>query len=157
MEDAIIINKSSIERGFGRSFFLRSYSVEEKRYFGIERDEIKIPDKSVQGYRTEEAYSILGEDGVINRETRVKAGDVLVGRVSPLRFFGQSESLMVGIENRRETSETVRYGEEGIVDNVLVTETISGDKIIKIVVRSERNPEIGDKFETDNYLYYFIS
>jgi len=146
MEDAIIINKSSIERGFGRSFFLRSYSVEEKRYFGIERDEIKIPDKSVQGYRTEEAYSILGEDGVINRETRVKAGDVLVGRVSPLRFFGQSESLMVGIENRRETSETVRYGEEGIVDNVLVTETISGDKIIKIVVRSERNPEIGDKF-----------
>ncbi|MBI4895363.1 MAG: DNA-directed RNA polymerase subunit B [Candidatus Aenigmarchaeota archaeon] len=146
MDDAIIINKSSIDRGFGRSFFLRSYGIEEKRYFGIERDEIKIPDKSVQGYKTEEAYSILGEDGIINRETEVKSGDVLVGRVSPLRFFGQSESLMVGIESRRETSETVRYGEEGIVDNVLVTETISGDKIVKIVVRSDRNPEIGDKF-----------
>ncbi|MBI5332561.1 MAG: DNA-directed RNA polymerase subunit B'' [Candidatus Aenigmarchaeota archaeon] len=146
MEDAIIINKSSIERGFGRSVFIRSYNIEEKRYFGIERDEIKIPEKSVQGYKTEEAYASLGEDGIINRETPVVSGDVLVGRVSPLRFFGQSESLMVGIENRRETSETVRYGEEGIVDNVLVTETISGDKIVKIVVRSERNPEIGDKF-----------
>ena len=146
MEDAIIFNKASLERGMGRSFAFRTYKVEEKRYFGIERDEIKIPDKTVSGYKTEESYANLSEDGIINREIEVKAGNVLVGRVSPLRFFGPTESFMVGVESRRETSEIIRYGEEGIVDNVLITETSAGNKLIKVIVRSQAIPELGDKF-----------
>ena len=146
MEDGIVINKASIERGLGHSYFFRNYSTEEKIYWGIEKDEIKIPDKSVSGYRTEEAYTNLAEDGIVNRETHVESGDVLIGKVSPLRFFGPVESFMVETENKRETSETIRHGEEGIIDSVLVSETISGDKLVKINVRSRRIPELGDKF-----------
>jgi DNA-directed RNA polymerase subunit B len=146
MEDGVVVNKASLERGFGRSYSFRSYITEEKRYWGIERDEIKIPDKSVSGYRTDEAYANLTSDGVISPETRVESGDVLVGKISPLRFFGPMESFMTEVENRRETSETIRYGEEGIVDSVILTETASGNKLVKIKVRSERIPELGDKF-----------
>ncbi|MBI2970790.1 MAG: DNA-directed RNA polymerase subunit B [Candidatus Aenigmarchaeota archaeon] len=146
MEDGVIVNKASIERGFGRSFFFRNYVTEEKKYWGIEKDEIKIPDKSVSGYRTEEAYANLSADGIVNRETAVNSSDVLIGKVSPLRFFGPMESFMVETESRRETSETIRHGEDGIVDNVFVTETISGNKLVKINVRSSRMPELGDKF-----------
>ena len=146
MEDGIVFNKASIERGFGRSYFFRSYITEEKKYWGIEKDEIKIPDKSVNGYKTEESYANLAQDGIINREIEVQAGDVIVGKVSPLRFFGPVESFMSETENRRETSETIRYGEEGIVDNVIITETINGNKLIKVNVRTERIPELGDKF-----------
>ncbi len=146
MEDGIVFNKASIERGLGRSFFFRTYATEEKNYWGIEKDEICLPDKSINGYRTEEAYANLAEDGVVNREIEVKSGDVLIGKVSPLRFFGPVESFMVETENRRETSETIRHGEEGIIDNVFVSETIAGNKLVKINVRSERQPELGDKF-----------
>ncbi len=146
MEDGIVFNKASIERGFGRSIFFRTYTVEEKKYWSIERDEIKIPDKSVSGYRTEDAYANLAVDGIINREIEVQSGDVLVGRISPLRFFGPVENFMMDTENRRETSETIRHGEEGIVDNVIVTESMSGNKLVKVIVRSDRIPELGDKF-----------
>ncbi len=146
MEDGIVFNKASIERGFGRSYFFRSYSTEEKKYWGIEKDEIKIPDKSISGYRTEEAYANLDKDGIVNREISVQSGDVLVGKISPLRFFGPVESFMVETESRRETSETIRHGEDGVVDNVLLTETGSGNKLVKVMVRSERIPELGDKF-----------
>ncbi len=146
MEDGIVLNKASIERGFGRSYFFRSYATEEKKYWGIEKDEIKIPDKSIPGYRTEESYANLDEDGVVNREIHVESGDVLVGKISPLRFFGPVESFMVETESRRETSEIIRHGEEGIVDNVVITETASGNKLVKVTVRSERIPELGDKF-----------
>jgi len=71
---------------------------------------------------------------------------VLIGKVSPLRFFGPVESFMVETETRRETSETIRHGEEGIIDNVFVSETVAGNKLVKINVRSERQPELGDKF-----------
>ncbi len=146
MEDGIVLKKGSVDRGMGRSFALRNYIVEEKKYWGIENDEIKIPDKSISGYRTDEAYANLGVDGIVNRETNVESGDVLVGKVSPLRFFGPVESFMVEAEMRRETSETIRYGEEGIVDNVILTGTSAGNKLVKINVRSERIPELGDKF-----------
>ncbi len=146
MEDSIILNKGSIERGMGRSFFFRNYVTEEQKYWGIEKDEIKIPDKSVNGYRTEEAYINLAEDGIINRETSVVSGDVLVGKISPLRFFGPMENFMMETENRRETSEVIRHGEEGIVDTVIVTQSSDGNKLVKVLVRSMRIPDIGDKF-----------
>lgn len=146
MEDGIVFNKASIERGFGRSYFFRTYVTEEKKYWGIEKDEIKIPDKSISGYRTEEAYANLDKDGIVDREISVQSGDVLVGKISPLRFFGPVESFMVETESRRETSETIRHDEEGIIDNVVITETGSGNKLVKVSVRSERIPELGDKF-----------
>jgi len=145
MEDAVIINKGSIERGLGRSFFFRTYQIEETRYGGGQVDEIKIPEKDVKGYRSEKAYSLLSEDGLINSETEVIGGDVLVGKTSPLRFLNRGEFL-TGIQNRRETSLVLRHGERGIVDKVLITETQNGDKLIKVTVRDQRTPELGDKF-----------
>ena len=146
MEDGIVFNKASIERGFGRSFFFRTYVTEEKKYWGIEKDEICIPDKSITGYRTEEAYANLGPDGIVNREISVESGDVLIGKVSPLRFFCPVESFMIETENRRETSEIIRHGEEGVIDNVIISESGAGNRVVKIVVRNERIPELGDKF-----------
>ncbi len=146
IEDAVIVNKASIERGFGRSFFFRTYETEEKKYWGIEKDEIKIPDKSVKGYLSDESYANLAEDGIINPETEVGGNEVLIGKVSPLRFFGPMESFMLETENRRETSITTRPNEKGIVDKVLVSQNADGNKIVKVTIREERIPELGDKF-----------
>ncbi|NOZ81712.1 MAG: DNA-directed RNA polymerase subunit B [Candidatus Micrarchaeota archaeon] len=146
MEDAIVINKASIERGLFRSFFFRVYTAEEKRYWGGQEDVIGIPDKDVRGYRTEEDYRNLSEDGTINLEVPVGGNDVLVGRTSPMRFL--TTELMAGISNRRETSVTLRHGERGIVDRVFITESANGNKLIKVAVRDERIPELGDKFAT---------
>ncbi|MBI4017820.1 MAG: DNA-directed RNA polymerase subunit A' [Candidatus Aenigmarchaeota archaeon] len=145
MEDAVVVNKSSVQRGLGRSFFYRTYQTEEMRYGGGQVDEIKTPEKDVRGYLTEKDYAFLDEDGIINPETEVKGGDVLVGKTSPLRFLGRDDFL-AGIHNRRETSLTVRHGEAGVVDKVLVTETKDGNKTVKVTVREQRIPEIGDKF-----------
>ncbi len=145
MEDAIIFNKGSIERGRFTSTFFRTYVAEERKYPGGLEDEIRIPDKDVRGYRTEKEYAHLAEDGIVNPETEVKEGTVLVGRVSPMRFLSPT-SLAAGIGNRRETSITLRHKEKGIVDRVFVTENELGNRYVKVVVRDWRVPEVGDKF-----------
>jgi len=145
MLDGVIFNKASIERGLFRSFFYRIYPAEEKRYWGGQEDKIGVPDKDVRGYKTEEDYSRLAEDGVLSPETSVNSDEVLIGRISPLRFLSANE-LMSGIANMRESSTTLRHGEKGIVDRVLFTETANGSKFVKVAVRDLRIPELGDKF-----------
>jgi DNA-directed RNA polymerase subunit B' len=146
MNDAVVMNRSAIERGMGRSAFLRSYTTEERRYPGGQRDRIEIPQEYAQGYMGPESYAALDEDGVIHPETVVSGDAVLVGKTSPPRFLKEISALDVETEKRRESSLTVRSNENGIVDGVLISQTTSGNKLVKVRVRNTCVPEIGDKF-----------
>lgn len=145
IEDAVIINKSSLQRGLLWSYLYRTYEAEQKRYLGGQEDVIGIPEAGVRGYAGEEAYKHLPEDGIINPEERVGSEKVLIGRVSPLRFLGTMDQFITGVENIRETSVKLRYGDEGVVDRVFLSETTDGTKIAKVVIRDLKVPEIGDK------------
>ena len=146
MEDAIIFNKSSIERGLGHSSFYRIYKAECKQYLGGAKDRLIIPEAGIRGYHGSEAYRLLEEDGLVSTEAEVKGGDILVGRTSPPRFMEEYRGLEVRGPEMRDTSIGVRPTEEGVVDSVFITKDIEGSHLIKVKVRSHRVPELGDKF-----------
>ncbi len=146
MEDSIVINKSSIERGMFWSYLFRAYEAEEKRYLGGQEDVIGIPEPGVRGYVGEDSYKHLSEDGIANPETSLKSEDIIISKVSPLRFLGGLDQFITGLENIRETSIKIRHGEEGIVDRVFITESGEGNKLVKSLIRDLKKPELGDKF-----------
>ena len=146
MEDAIVINKGSIERGFGRSTYFRPSLAEEIRYPGGLVDSIAIPDKDVKGYKSEKDYRLLEDDGIIYPDADVKEGDVVIGKVSPPRFLVSLDEYSFASNTKRESSVAVKHGEKGIVDFVLITENEEGRKLVQVRLRDTRVPEIGDKF-----------
>jgi len=146
MEDAIVLNKGSIDRGFARSTYFRLASSEELRYSGGLYDQIEMPDKEVNGYRSERDYRYLEDDGIIYPEAFVKEADAVIGKTSPPRFLNAMEQYSLGQEGRRESSFTMKHGEEGIIDQVVVTENPEGNKLVQVKIRDQRIPEIGDKF-----------
>ena len=146
MKDAVVLNRGAVDRGMGRSMSFKTYSDEESRYPGSQQDRFKVPPPTTESYLGEHAYSKLSEDGIVETETQVTEGDVLVGKVSPPRFLEEETSFGVGEEKNRDNSITLKAGEEGIVDNVLLCETTSATKIAKVRIRSQKIPEIGDKF-----------
>jgi DNA-directed RNA polymerase subunit B' len=147
LNDAVVLNKSSVDRGMFRSFYFRTYETMKKRYWGGQEDIISIPEPGIKGYMGEEMYKYLDKDGIINPETVVDSDSVLIGKTSPLRFLTGGD-FTTDIENKRESSITVRYGEGGIVDKILITETPNGEQLFKVRIRDERIPELGDKFAT---------
>lgn len=146
MEDATIFNRASIDRGLGRNTYFRPAISEELRYSGGLIDEISIPDKEVKGYRTEKDYRHLEGDGIVYPEAVVKEGDVIIGKTSPPRFLSSMDEYNIASNTRRESSFTMRHGEKGIIDFVLVTENEEGNKLVQVRLRDQRIPEVGDKF-----------
>jgi len=146
MDDAIILNKASVQRGFGRSTYFKPFTITEMRYQGGLVDEICIPEKDVKGYKTEKDYRLLEDDGIIYKGATVGEGDVLVGRISPPRFLGEFEEFGVSSSVKRESSININSNEEGKVDMVLLTENEDGNRLVQVKVVDHRIPEVGDKF-----------
>ncbi len=146
MEDAIVINRGSIDRGLGRSTYYRPMVSEELRYSGGLVDEISVPDKEVKGYKSERDYRYLEDDGIIYPEAILAEGDVVIGKTSPPRFLSGMDQYNLTADLRRESSVSMQHGERGIVDFVLVTENGEGNKLVQVKLRQERIPEVGDKF-----------
>lgn len=146
MEDAVVLNRASVDRGMGRSTYFRPYSVTELRYAGGLSDEIVIPNKDVSGYRTENSYRFLEDDGVAYPEADLGSGDVVIGKVTPPKFL--SEARDISIQAKKEASSAIRQEERGTVDAVFITTDQEGNKIAQVRTRDSRLPEPGDKFST---------
>lgn len=147
IEDAVVLNKASIERGFGRSTYFRPYTSAELQYIGGLSDEICIPSKDTGGYKTERSYRFLEEDGIAYPEASMESGDVVIGKTSPPKFLSEIGEMSIA-RSRKENSIVMRQEEKGTVDAVFITIDSEGNKIVRVRSRDNRNPELGDKFST---------
>ena len=150
MQDAVIINRSCVQRALGRSTFNRTYNAERRRFPGGQVDEIEIPGtglEEVKGLKPVGSYDHLEGDGLPHPEKYLEGGDVLVGKTSPPRFLEETGAgAFLQAQERRESSMPIRHGEKGWVDNVYVTESLDSGRLVRCMVRSHKVPEVGDKF-----------
>jgi DNA-directed RNA polymerase subunit B' len=146
MQDALILNGGSVQRGLARSFYFRPFNAQELRYQGGLIDEIGIPDKEVKAYKSEEDYRFLEDDGIVYPEANVREGDVVIGKTSPPRFLGEMEDFSIAANTRRESSVGIKHGLKGVIDLVILTENAEGNRLVQMRMRDLRIPEPGDKF-----------
>jgi len=141
-EDSVIINRSAIERGLFVSTSYRTLVDEEKKQGTYNYETICMP--PVDKRKRNCNYSYLNETGIVQQRINGKAtfvnkGDVIIGKTL-------TKSNKNGEEEIYDCSFIIKSGEEGYIDKVIETVTPNGYKMIKVTIRNQKIPEIGDKF-----------
>ncbi|HHT77652.1 MAG TPA: DNA-directed RNA polymerase subunit beta [Clostridiaceae bacterium] len=153
-EDAVLVNERMVRDDVYTSIHIEEYECEARdTKLGAEEITREIPNVN------DEALKDLDEEGIIRVGAEVRAGDILVGKVTPKAEAEQTAEERLyraifgeKIREVRDTSVRVPHGESGIVvdvkvftkehDNVLKG---SVNKLVRVYIAQKRKLSVGDK------------
>ena len=153
-EDAVLLNERLVRDDVYTSIHIEEYSHEARdTKLGPEEITREIPNVG------EDALTDLDANGVIKIGTEVRAGDILVGKVTPK---GETEltaeerllRAIFGEKSRdvRDTSLRVPHGENGIIVDVREFSRENGDelapgvnRVVRVYIAQKRKISVGDK------------
>jgi len=142
-EDSLIMNETSIRRGMFISTTLKKYSDTITKNSSTGQDDIFMkPDSlKVSGMMDPSCYNKLNDKGYVPEETVIYNGDVIIGKVSPIQNSVNTTKIY------KDESEIYKSSVPGTVDKVYTNlYNPDGYEMYNMQVRSERIPQIGDKF-----------
>ena len=141
VEDSILINESSVKRGLFNISYYSMYETYEETGDSA-KSEKRIANPVLQGATNLKPgynYNELGENGIIRENTILDDKTVIIGGIKYSK------------ENPSQVSDASIFsakGQSGIVDKVYLSQNEEGRRIVKVRVREERTPNIGDKFSS---------
>lgn len=153
-EDAVLLNERLVREDVYTSLHIEEYSHEARdTKLGPEEITREIPNVG------EDALKDLTSEGIVKLGTEVRAGDILVGKVTPKgeTELTAEERLLRAIfgEKAREVRDTslrLPHGESGIVVDVKVFSRENSDelppgvnKVVRIYIAQKRKISVGDK------------
>ena len=145
-EDSVIINQAALSRGMCHSTFYRTYKDEEKKNQSSGEEE-KFMRPSLDRTRGMKpgSYAALDASGFARRNKFLSGGDVVIGKVIPVRDHAKGVN-----QNKpyRDQSTTLRHNESGYVDCLYESRNGDGYRFVKVRTRLQREPDIGDKFSS---------
>ncbi|EJU00374.1 subunit of DNA dependent RNA-polymerase [Dacryopinax primogenitus] len=154
IEDASMINRASLDRGYGRCQVYRKNVTLIRKYPNGTFDRLAdAPIDEVTG-RPPDKYSALQADGIAGVGEQLRPGDVYINKQSPANANDNSfnanvlDSTSTSLVQYKNTPMTYRSPVGGIVDKVMLTETENDQTLVKVLIRQTRRPELGDKFSS---------
>ncbi|XP_040936347.1 DNA-directed RNA polymerase III subunit 2 [Gossypium hirsutum] len=147
IEDAIVMNKASLDRGFGRCIVMKKYSnIIQKSRTGAS-DSILRPQRTGPG---SEKMQILDDDGIAAPGEIIRPNDVLLNKVSihTRGILVSSEPLLDSAYRPAKQLYKGPEGESCVLDRVALSSDQNGKLSIKFLIRHTRRPELGDKFSS---------
>eukprot|EP00698_Gefionella_okellyi_P020200 TRINITY_DN6313_c0_g1_i1.p1 TRINITY_DN6313_c0_g1~~TRINITY_DN6313_c0_g1_i1.p1 ORF type:complete len:1145 (-),score=272.81 TRINITY_DN6313_c0_g1_i1:1949-5320(-) len=146
IEDALVLNKASLDRGFGRCIVMRKFSTTLKTYQNNSYDRL-VPAQpfASEEEREKSAFRIIDDDGIAAVGESIKHGDVFINKQVPVNTTDVSPPEG---ESYKRAPMSFKYPGKCHVDRVLLTTDQEDRMLIKVLVRNTRRPEVGDKFSS---------
>ncbi|KAH8820488.1 DNA-directed rna polymerase-like protein III subunit [Xylogone sp. PMI_703] len=147
IEDALVLNKASCDRGFGRCQVFRKYSTQLRKY--PNRSEDRLGDRQLDDNGKPIAkHAILGTDGIANVGEKISSGEVYLNKEVPLNTTSAGIGSDYGTNDYKPAPMTYRLPDFSYIDKVMVSSTENESRVFKVQTRQTRRPELGDKFSS---------
>ena len=147
IEDALVLNKASCDRGFGRCQVFRKYATSLRKYPNGSEDRIGDTERDEDGYPLQ-GYEKLDSHGVVEVGVQVSQGDKYLLKQVPLSASSAGLGSDSGSGEFRPQPMSYRLPDPSYIDQVMISQNESEYKLIKIKTRQTRRPEVGDKFSS---------
>lgn len=148
IEDALILNKSSLDRGFGRCMVMKKAATTLRKYASGAYDRIVAPGPDPITGCIPQRFEALEPDGIAGVGERLLTGQVYVNKQMPGSgaTAGAPGQQAASLEYK---SAPLSYKNAlpAFLDKVLLTST-DDQLLIKALIRQTRRPELGDKFSS---------
>lgn len=148
VEDAIIINKASLDRGFGRCHVYRKHTCSMKRYPNQTFDRIMGPSRDSQSGDIIWRHKVLDIDGLCCPGERVQNKQVLVNKSVPVATQTIQSAKTGASITYKDQPVAYKGPTDAYVEKVMVSGNHDDATLIKVLMRSTRRPELGDKFSS---------
>ncbi|EZG46753.1 DNA-directed RNA polymerase beta subunit [Gregarina niphandrodes] len=151
IEDALIMNRGAIDRGFGRCYVIKRYAVELKKYGGTaDRALPPPPPKMVGSGRNAKAkvdyrYEVLEGDGVARVGALLSQDQIYCNKGVPVQT---DTGGVTGKQVFQPQPAKYKTPVPSFVDRVILTENAEDNVLYKFIFRQTRPPEYGDKFSS---------
>lgn len=143
IEDALILNKASLDRGFGRCMVLKKVSSVIKKYPNQTKDKLVPPNSDIWKQQA------MDKDGIARLGERLLPGQVFINRHVPVAQTAPNlEGNQAPAPDFKYAGSTYRGPGVSYVDRVALTTNGEDQMIVKVQLRSTRRPEVGDKFSS---------
>jgi DNA-directed RNA polymerase II subunit RPB2 len=151
-EDSLILNQSAIDRGIFVTTYYRTYKDEEKKsQITGEKENFGLPPKDdTINTKKSSAENIDPATGFVRVNSKVSEGDIIIAKYIEVKNEKGDKVSALPTRKYKDISLTLRANEDGIVDNVTQPNCRNGDgyRFCKVRIRTQRIPEIGDKFSS---------
>eukprot|EP00794_Sanderia_malayensis_P007070 gene7070-7865_t len=151
IEDALIINKSSLDRGYGRCLVYRNAKCTLKRYANQTYDRVMGPSRDAETGDIIFKHNALDVDGIACPGECVENRQILVNKSMPTvtnQYTKGPKGAMQAPPEYRDVPIGYKGPIPSYIEKVLITSTMEEAFLIKILLRQTRRPEIGDKFSS---------
>ncbi|CAN6855574.1 unnamed protein product [Brassica oleracea] len=146
IEDAIVMNKASLDRGFERCIVKKTVVATCQKYGNDTVDRILRPERTGPDA---EKMQILDDDGIAAPGEIIRPNDVYINKQIPVDTRDNMTSPPSDTQYRpaREYFKGPE-GETQVVERVALCSHKNGNLCIKYNIRHTRRPELGDKFSS---------
>ena len=151
IEDAIILNKSSVERGFGRSLILKRHPASLRRYANGAQDRIILPPQVFQENPPPsiKKFHAVDQDGLGRIGSVIQTGDVFVNKETPQNKVDLvSDPFSLPDEAYKPAFNSFKGPNPVQIDRIYLSSSPEEPFTIKTITVETRPPEQGDKFSS---------
>lgn len=147
IEDALVLNKASVDRGFGRCQVYRKYTAELRKYPNGTMDRIGDRKLSEDGTPIVKHRALQG-DGLAAVGEQISKDEVYILKQTPTNISANAFPGEMNIQEYRDSPMTYKLADPAYIDKVMISTTESEQTLIKVLTRQTRRPELGDKFSS---------